>query len=186
MFVIKKIAVIILSVIILCGVALILWWNIPSKINAEYAGIQYNVDTKTNEQVNIKIDGKLYKNDVFKGKIVIDNFDFTKEYDLIPITFDKSITNGRGTLAYTTVVDGEPILKMIGTIKINDDFSKVYITTNKEETKKDFIIAAPAKNLEEFNEIKKPRKLILTSSVLVLRNDCTFLLPKQALHNSFE
>lgn len=114
------------------------------------------MDTKASEQVNIKIDGKLYKNHVFKGKIVIDNIDYTKDYDIIPITFDTSIMNGMGTLAYTTVVDdGQPILKMVGTIKSNDDFSKLYITTNKQETKKDYIIAAPAKNLDEFSRIKE-------------------------------
>jgi hypothetical protein len=143
-------------VIVLCGAAIILWWNIPSNINEKYAGIQYDMDTKASEQVNIKIDGKLYRNDVFKGKIVIDNIDYTKDYDMIPITFDTSIMNGMGTLAYTTVVaDGQPILKMVGTIKSNDDFSEVYITTNREETKKDLIIAAPAHDLEEFNKIKE-------------------------------
>ena len=113
------------------------------------------MDTKASEQVQIKIDGKLYKNHVFKGKIVIDNIAYTKYYDMIPYKFDTRIMNGMETLAYTTVVDGQPILKMIGTIKSNDDFSKVYITTNKEETKKDYIIAAPAHNLEELNKIKE-------------------------------
>ncbi len=155
MFVIKKVAVIILLVVIVCGAAVILWWNIPSNINVEYTGIQYDVDAKATEQVNIKIDGNLYRDDVFKGKIVIDSIELTKEYDMIPFRFDTRIMDGRGTLAYTTVIDGEPILKMVGTIKSNDDFSEVYITTNREETKKDLIIAAPANNLEEFNKIKQ-------------------------------
>lgn len=155
MFVIKKIAVIILSVIILCGVAFILYSNIPSIINAEYRGIQYDVDTKTNEQVNIKIDGKIYKNDLFKGKIVIDSIDLTKKYDLIPFSFDTSIANGNATLAYTTVINGEPIIEMVGTIKSNDDFSQIYITTTKTENRDKLLIAAPANNLEEFNKIKE-------------------------------
>ncbi|QNU66012.1 hypothetical protein EHE19_014125 [Ruminiclostridium herbifermentans] len=133
-----------------------MWWNIPSNIKSEFAGLQYDMDTKASEQVNIKIDGNLYKNHVFKGKIVIENIEYTKYYDLIPITFDLNVMNGMGTLAYTTVDDdGQPILKMIGTIKSNDDFSKVYITTNKHETKKDYIIAAPANNLDELNRIKE-------------------------------
>lgn len=71
--------------IILCGAVIILWWNIPSNIIEKYEGIQYDMDTKASEQVNIKIAGKLYKNDVFEGKIVIDNIDYTKVYDMIVI-----------------------------------------------------------------------------------------------------
>ena len=152
---IKKKSVIISFVILVCGIAIILWMNIPRNIDVEYRGIQYKMGTETNEEVNIKINGKLYNNDVFKGKIVIDNLDFTKEYDMLPIVFDRNIMNGMGSLVYTTVVNGEPILRMVGTIRSKDNFSEVYITTNKTENKDELIIAAPAHNLEEFNKIKK-------------------------------
>ncbi len=150
---IKK-AIIIIFVTIICISAIILWRTIPRSIDLEYKGLQYDMGTKNYEELKIKINGKLYKNDVFKGNIVIDNIDLTKKYDMIPITFDINIMNGMGTLVYTTVVDGEPVLQMVGTIRSIDDFSKVYINTNKSENRDQFIIAAPARNLEEFNNIK--------------------------------
>lgn len=152
--VIKKRVVIIFLVIIVCVVALILWRNIPQNIDVEYKGIQYEASTKTNKEVNIKINGKLHNN-VFKGKIVIDSLDFTKEYDMLPIIFDKNVMAGMGSLVYTTVVNGEPILQMVGTIKSIDNFSKLYITTSNIDNKDELIIAAPAHDLEGFNKIRE-------------------------------
>ncbi|EPR10031.1 hypothetical protein [Ruminiclostridium papyrosolvens] len=117
------------------SVAIFIWSRAPKTISLEYPAVQYfTKDNVCTKDLKIKIKGKLYNGifskPVYKGVIAIDGYDFTKKYELIPIRFEPKIRNGIGSLTYTTVINGKPVLEMLGTIRINDSFKSINIEVN--------------------------------------------------------
>ena len=104
--------------------------------------------------LTLKVYNGIFSKPVYKGVITIDGYDFTKKYELIPITFDPKIMNGIGSLTYTTVINGNPILETLGAIWITDNFKSINIEVNNSKYK-DIIISAPAKTLQDALKISQ-------------------------------
>ena len=148
----KKIYITILLLLSISA-AIFVWSHVPKTISLEYPAVEYSTyDTGYTKDLKIKIKGKLFKGifskPVYKGVIDIAGYGFTKKYELIPITFNPKIMNGMGSLTYTTVIDGKPVLETLGAIWITDNFKSINIEVNNSKNK-GTIISAPAKTLKD-------------------------------------
>ncbi|EGD47874.1 hypothetical protein Cpap_2278 [Ruminiclostridium papyrosolvens DSM 2782] len=148
----KKIYVTIL-LLLSAFAAIFVWSYTPKPISLEYQAVQYSAeDNSYTKDIKIKVKGKLYNGifskPVYKGVIAIDGYDFTKKYELIPIIFHPKISNGIGSLTYTTVINGKPVLEMLGSIRITDNFKSIYIEVCNPKDK-GTVISAPAKTLQD-------------------------------------
>ncbi len=156
----KKIYITILLLLsISIAIAIFVWLHSPKTISLEYPAVEYSTkDIGYTKDLKIKIEGKLYKGifskPVYEGVIAIDGYDFTKKYELIPIKFDPKIMNGIGSLTYTTIIDGKPVLEMLGAIWITDNFKSINIEVNNSKHK-GTIISAPAKTLKDALKISQ-------------------------------
>ncbi|MGZ9585794.1 helix-turn-helix domain-containing protein [Paenibacillus marinisediminis] len=132
---------------------------IPETIHAEYPAVQYRAnDASYMERTKIKVDGKLYtrwfSDPRFKGTFVIEQYPYTKEYQLVNIVFYDDIRNGWGYLIYSSFSNGRPILESLGSIWIDKHMGKINIQvfepiSGDAKTTKDLIISAPAETREE-------------------------------------
>lgn len=139
--------------------------GIPRTINKEYPAVQYRINDETySENTTIAIKGKLFKRlfsePKFVGSFVVDNFEYTKTYELANIMFYKSIRNGWGGLTYITVKDGRPIHESLGSIWMSDNFEKLTIWVyepldSDHKSTTDLVISAPAKSRSEAIGISK-------------------------------
>ncbi len=155
----KKICLISILLIFVISVVIFISSCIPKSISLEYPAVQYLPnDNGYKENIKIRIKGKLYKrifgNPLFSGDIVIDGYNFTNEYELIPITFNSKISNGMGTLTYTTVINGNPKLETLGMIWITDNFKSINIEVNNPNHV-GATISAPAATLEDAKKVSQ-------------------------------
>jgi len=101
-----------------------------------------------------KLSRPLFRDAQFSGAFVIEKYDFTKTYKLMDIVFYKHIRNGWGSLIYTDVVNGKPILQMFGSIWISGTFDKLKIFVYEplgadNKSSANLRIVAPAKTYDE-------------------------------------
>lgn len=155
----KKIYLISILLILVISIAIFIFSCIPKSINLECPAVQYRTnDNNYKENIKIRIKGKLCKRifskPMFSGDIVIDGYDFTNKYELIPITFDSRIRNGMGALTYTTIINGNPELETLGAIWITDNFKTINIQVNNP-SHKGTTISAPAQTLEDAIKISQ-------------------------------
>ncbi|MGI2293798.1 MerR family transcriptional regulator [Paenibacillus sp. GXUN7292] len=152
-------AILILGCIAVLFGAVVLLSGIPKKIDKELPAVQFRINDETYSEVtSISIQGKLYKrwftSPRFAGSLVIDNYEYTKTYELLGITFFDSIQQGWGVLTYSTVIDGRPELESLGLIRITKDFEQLAIWAYEpklgdHKSTTDLLIAAPAQTREE-------------------------------------
>lgn len=158
---------VLISILLIAGlfITIFILFCRPTNINIEYPAVKYRAnDNVHTENIKIKIQGKIYKNifsnPTYIGKINIENYDFTKQYQLLPIIFDRKIMNGMGSMTYTTVINGSPKVELLGTIWISDNFKTVHILINEpigkdEKTVGDLIISAPAQTHKDAIKISE-------------------------------
>ncbi len=137
------------------------------RINKEFPAVKYRLgDEETFENITIKINGvyqrRLFFSDVFKGSIYIEGYEFTgttsasiNSVILSDIYFEK---DGSGWYRYLKTDNGELQKLMMGTIYMDDNFSRVALTVHDDSVdssvtgwsiENGLIIAAPAKTKEE-------------------------------------
>ncbi len=130
-------------------------YDFPKTVDIEYPAIEYR-DKSSATKTMITIKGTLarpiFRNVSFSGKIVIDKYEFTKTYELIDIAFYKNIK--QGSMVYTTIKNGKPVLEILGTIRMSGEFDKLNISVGEKlGTKTEFStnlkISAPAKSYDE-------------------------------------
>lgn len=148
---------IVLIIIITC--AFVLFYDFPQEIDVQYPAMEYRKGDKSSVQATtIEIKGRLsrplFRDPIFKGEFIIDKYGFTKSYELIDIVFYKNIQNGLGSLTYTTIINGRPIIQSFGSIWISGNFDELKILVyepieaeNKSST--DLRLIAPAKTYDE-------------------------------------
>ncbi|WP_163538449.1 hypothetical protein [Gracilibacillus sp. YIM 98692] len=153
------------SILVAAVTCFLYFYPFPTKINEEFSAIQYRVGKPDSaEKTTVKINGTLqrplFRNRTFKGEFMIDNYEFTKNYNLIELTFHQNTRNGIASLVYTTVEDGKPILESFGAMWISEDFEELNIVVlepigESRKTGTDLRISAPANSYEEAMEINK-------------------------------
>lgn len=151
--------------IILTTCAFVLFYDFPQEIDVQYPAMEYREGDKSSAQATtVKIKGRLsrplFHDPIFKGEFIIDKYNFTKTYELMDIVFYKHIRNGWGSLTYTTVNNGQPIIQSFGSIWISRNFDELKIlvyepieTENKSST--DLRLMAPAKTYDEARLIEQ-------------------------------
>jgi len=157
-----KVILILGCIAVLFGVAMLLS-GIPRKIDKELQAVQFRInDEAYSEATSISIKGKLYKrwftNPRFVGSFVIDNYEYTKTYELLGITFLESLEHGWGGITYHTVVDGKPELESLGVIRTTNNFDELAIWAYEpkigdHKSTTDLMIAAPAHSRKEAVQI---------------------------------
>lgn len=145
---------------------------IPKKISLDVPAVEYRTENYTYvEHTRIRVEGKLYKrwfsDPKFSGKILIDKYPYTKEYDTIDVTFYKEIMNGWGGLTYAGITsDHKPTLETLGGIRMRNDLQQISIEVYEPiegdgKTKKDLVLSAPANTREEAfmitEQVNQPR-----------------------------
>lgn len=140
---------------------------IPRNIDINYPAIRYYWDNPNNViQTTVAIKGKLYKplffNSRFKGTCIIEEYNFTKDYKMRDLIFEKKIFNGAATLCYINYQTGEraPKTKILGEIWISGDMDKICISGYSPEffsSDKNYeplmLISAPAQTKEDAMQI---------------------------------
>jgi hypothetical protein len=162
---INKKVVIFSIFILLCFGGFLLFYNYPKTIDIEYPAVEAHINNPASMQkTTIKIKGTLYrplfKDKSFKGQLLIEKYDFTKNNALTNIIFSKDIRNSFGSLVYSNLINGRSTLDSLGAIWISGDFDKVKIwvyepidAEKKQST--DLTICAPAQTFEEALSISK-------------------------------
>lgn len=128
----KKRFTIVFLILIISGSFVVLY-NFPKSINIEYPAVEFRAgDISSVQKTTIRIKGTLFRplfrNNKFRGQIIIDKYDFTKTYHLFDITFYKNIKNGLGTVAY---YNEEPSGIMLGTIWKLGYFENLKVLVNE-------------------------------------------------------
>lgn len=141
----------------------VLIYDFPEKIVVEYPAIEYRVGDNTSASTtHIRVEGTLthplFRNQKFKGKIVIDKYKFTEKFSLFDIEFNKNTRKGMGSLTYTDPLNAT--IQMLGPIWISGDFKKINIWVaepvgSQDQHTTDLRISAPANSYEEAIEINK-------------------------------
>lgn len=163
----KKLKILLLSIVLIIVItcAFVLFYDFPQEIDVQYPAMEYRKGDKSSVQATtVKIKGKLsrplFRDPVFKGEFNIDKYDFTKSYDLIDIVFYKNIRNGLGSLTYTTINNGRPIIRSFGSIWISGNFDELKILVYEpieaeSKSSTDLRLIAPAKTYDEARLIDK-------------------------------
>ncbi|PXW86016.1 hypothetical protein DES38_1262 [Streptohalobacillus salinus] len=154
----------IVIILILLTTTFILFYNFPTKIEAEYPAIQYNEGYPDSVvQTKIKISGTLNRpiigNKTFNGQFVIKGYNFSKDYKLIDVVFSNFTKKSMvGSLGYINNKNGKNDLKIVGIIASSDmeKFTLSFYDSEKEEPnpEKQIKISAPSTTYEEGMKIQ--------------------------------
>ena len=147
---------------------------IPRNINIEYPAIRYSEnDSDAAIQTSVVIKGKLFKplffSSRFEGTFIVEEYDFSKEYKLMDVSFGRGFDK-RGTLVYYTynVEEGGSDIKYtgsdikhIGSIWISGNMDRIcilgispeYAETEGAYAYEPIIISAPAETREDAVQI---------------------------------
>lgn len=152
-------------IVIIMGSVLLLFYDFPKKIDLTYPAIELQPSTtQSSKETTLNIKGTLkrpfLRNSIFKGSVTVDNYDYTKTYDLIDFPILETGDQRYSVLSYTTVLtdpDTNEVysdLISLGIIYIDGNFDHVGIRANGpiNEEKSESInrwIVAPAENEEE-------------------------------------
>lgn len=131
---------------------------IPLPVDKKSAGIYWESNNASfQEDSEIIVQGTYLKyiipaffSDIFTGKIVISNFEYTQEYSMLKITFDRDNFN-TGSLAYIDyATNSHEILGLIGVRGIFDEIAILQSTsTNSGEPENVKVISAPSSSRQE-------------------------------------
>jgi hypothetical protein len=147
--------------------------GIPAAIDKEYTACKFQISSKElQEQTSIKIKGRLYNrwfsNPEFKGHIIIDNIDYTKNSGQVELVFYDSM-EGRGWLTYDSIKrvgeDVIPDIKSAAMVWIDKKFDKVVfqLAIPISESSSDFsdlVLCAPAYSKEDGMRLLKEMSLL--------------------------
>ncbi|MFE7062000.1 hypothetical protein ACFVAD_07595 [Sutcliffiella sp. NPDC057660] len=147
--------------LLLLSFVFLVFYDFPKKIDLDYPAYEYNSNQpEYGEETRIKLQGVLkrpiFSDEVFSGKIIIDKYQETAEYELIDVGFHSE--NGMGSLSYTNTSNGELELNLFGVIWKSDDFDMVNIMLNNPNSQSSeeihLRISAPANNYNEAERIE--------------------------------
>ena len=116
----KRIIILIVLAIILT--VTFLFYSFPKTIEEEYSAIQFfEKEPNSAEQIAMKIAGKL-ENPVigqpqFTGQLILEGYDFTKDYELLPIVLHEfTESSWLGSVVYSAIHNGKPVLRSFALI----------------------------------------------------------------------
>ncbi len=158
----KKYIIIILMIVLGAFFIIYIVSCIPKQIDIVYPAVEYNTNNMSyEEKTSIKIQGKLYNKlfsrPTFYGRLIIDKYDMTKDYELIQLIFGAGLEN-QGFIYYTATDGFDADLQYFGTIFISKNFKTLNIQINDDtdrQSGQNLFISAPAKTREEAEEIFK-------------------------------
>lgn len=129
---------------------------IPLPVDKKSAGIDWESNnTSFQEDSEIIVQGTYLKyfipaffSDTFTGRIVISNFEYTQEYSMLQITFDRNNFN-TGSLAYIDYATNSH--EILGLIGVRGIFAEIVIlqSNNSGEPENAKVISAPSSSKQE-------------------------------------
>ena len=126
-------------VVAIITVIFLRFYQFPKKIDIEVPAVSfYENDLSSTKQTSIKVSGVLYqplfRQHIFKGKITIDSFEFTKEKDTLDTyVLDKINGINMGNLVYYEPSKLRESFDSIGIIWFDDSFEHINIGTRLGE-----------------------------------------------------
>jgi hypothetical protein len=143
-------------VLLVFGTAFFMTYDFPQKIDLTLPAVQYQLNDPSSAQITtVEVKGKisrpLFRRKEFAGQIRIDGYDFTETY----IMFDIVFSQNRGFLIYYGTVDHQTVIRTLGTIWINGDFTQLIIFPFENGQSSDWRISAPARTYEEATKIEE-------------------------------
>lgn len=153
------------TLLLLLSFCFLLLYDFPKKIDLDYPAYEYvSGQSGDGEETSIKIQGVLkrpiFRNEVFSGKIIIDKYKESADYELIDVVFHSK--NGMGSLSYTRTDNGEVDLNLLGVIWMAEDFGKINIMLNPSSSEsggeEQLRISAPASDYMEAESMEEELK----------------------------
>ncbi|UVI29656.1 hypothetical protein [Paenibacillus spongiae] len=142
-------------------------YQFPQKIDLAYPAMEYRAGKpESAEAITIKVKGMLtkplFRKQTFRGKIIIDKYEFTKTYNLIDLDFSQWNNDfyDDNLYYYHVDVNGSLVSRPLGSLVISDQFAQLNIWVMEKIgetswTGKDLHISAPARNYEEAVKINE-------------------------------
>jgi hypothetical protein len=97
--------ILVASILVIFG-SFLVFYDFPKSIHLNYQAVEFRTgDPSSVQKTTVHIKGTLtrplFRNQKFHGRITVDKYNYSRNYQMFDIYFNKVIRNGLGTIAYS-------------------------------------------------------------------------------------